>query len=132
MSMMAETSQSAMGPYAAEASVVLALNAWTALLRDPLLMKALAWRRRLAGGWVPARSTGSHCRGHATPLIGSDGYRCDEACPVTSSECKLGSETGSMLSTDAVHAIRRHHALSLHIRSGVLTCCRRLCCRPRG
>ena len=39
---------------------------------------------------------------------------CDEACPVTSSECKLGSETGSMLETDAVHAIRRHHALSLH------------------
>ena len=40
-----------MGPYAAKASDVLALNAWTALLRDPLLMKALAWRRRLADGW---------------------------------------------------------------------------------
>ena len=40
MSVMAETSQSAMGPYAAMAAVGLALNAWTAVSRAALVVKA--------------------------------------------------------------------------------------------
>ena len=38
MSVMAETSQSAMGPYVAVAAVGLALNAWTAVRREALVM----------------------------------------------------------------------------------------------
>ena len=40
MSVMAETSQSAMGPYVAVAAVGLALNAWTAVSRAALVVKA--------------------------------------------------------------------------------------------
>jgi len=39
MSVMAETSQSAMGPYVAVAAVGLALNAWTAVCREALVVK---------------------------------------------------------------------------------------------
>ena len=39
MSVMAETSQSAMGPYVAVAAVRLALNAWTAVCREALVVK---------------------------------------------------------------------------------------------
>ena len=60
--------------------------------------------------WVPARSTGSHCSGHATPLIS------DEACPVTSSECRLGSEARSMQATrDAAGTVRK---LQRYCRNG--------------
>ena len=38
MSVIAETSQSAMGPYVAVAAVGLALNAWTAVRREALVM----------------------------------------------------------------------------------------------
>jgi hypothetical protein len=38
MSVMAETSQSAMGPYVAVAAVGLALNAWTAVCREALVV----------------------------------------------------------------------------------------------
>ena len=40
MSVTAETSQSAMGPYVAVAAVGLALNAWTAVSRAALVVKA--------------------------------------------------------------------------------------------
>ena len=39
MSVMAETSQSAMGPYVAMAAVGLALYAWTAVCREALVVK---------------------------------------------------------------------------------------------
>ena len=39
MSVMAETSQSAMGPYVAMAAVGLALYAWTAVCRETLVVK---------------------------------------------------------------------------------------------
>ena len=39
MSVMAETSQSAMGPYVAVAAVGLVLNAWTAVRREALVVK---------------------------------------------------------------------------------------------
>ena len=42
MSVMAETSQSAMGPYAAMAAVGLALNSWTAVTREALVVKEVA------------------------------------------------------------------------------------------
>jgi hypothetical protein len=38
MSVMAETSQSAMGPYVAMAAVELALNAWNAICREALVV----------------------------------------------------------------------------------------------
>ena len=40
MSVMAETSQSAMGPYVAVAAVRLALYAWAAVFRAAVLLKA--------------------------------------------------------------------------------------------
>ena len=40
MSVMAETSQSAIGPYVAVAAVGLALYAWTAVIRAALVVKA--------------------------------------------------------------------------------------------
>ena len=39
MSVMAETSQSAMGPYVAVAAVGLALNSWTLVCREALVVK---------------------------------------------------------------------------------------------
>ena len=39
MSVMAETHHSAMGPYCAMAAVGSALNAWTAVCREPLVVK---------------------------------------------------------------------------------------------
>jgi len=39
MSVMAETSQSAMGPHVAVAAVGLAMNAWTAVCREALVVK---------------------------------------------------------------------------------------------
>jgi len=39
MSVIAETSQSAMGPYVAVAAVGLALNSWTAVCREALVVK---------------------------------------------------------------------------------------------
>jgi hypothetical protein len=55
MSMMAETSQSAMGPYVSVAVVGFSSYALTAICRSNLVMKVLH------------RSTGSHCGGQATP-----------------------------------------------------------------
>jgi hypothetical protein len=55
MSAMAETSQSAMGPYVAVAVVGFASYSLTAICRVILVMKVLH------------RSTGSHCGGQATP-----------------------------------------------------------------
>ena len=40
MSVMAETSQSAMGPHVAVAAVGLAMNAWTAVCREALVVKS--------------------------------------------------------------------------------------------
>ena len=40
MSVMAETHQLAMGPYFAVAAVGLSLNAWTAVFREAVLVKA--------------------------------------------------------------------------------------------
>ena len=42
MSVMAETHHSAMGPYVAMAAVGLALNAWTAVIREALVVKIQA------------------------------------------------------------------------------------------
>ena len=39
MSVMAETSQSAIGPHVAVAAVGLALNSWTAVCREALVVK---------------------------------------------------------------------------------------------
>ena len=39
MSVMAETTQPAMGPYVAMADAVLSLTAWTAVFREALLVK---------------------------------------------------------------------------------------------
>jgi len=39
MSVMAETSQSAMGPHVAVAAVGLAMNSWTAVCREALVVK---------------------------------------------------------------------------------------------
>eukprot|EP00964_Phaeocystis_antarctica_P130258 scaffold94142_cov54-Phaeocystis_antarctica.AAC.4 len=94
MSVMAETFQSAMGPYVAMADVELALNAWTAVSSSALLVKMLSSRRRWRAGGKgePARNNGSHCSGQATPS-GLDGYRCDEARPVTSRSGETGTTT---------------------------------------
>ena len=46
MSVMAETSQSAMGPYVAMAAVGLVLYAWTAVYREALVVKVVG----LGGG----------------------------------------------------------------------------------
>ena len=72
MSVIAETSQSAMGPYVAVAVVSSLLNAVTAAFSEVLSVKTFAPRRRRwrvggAGGWV-ASSTGSQCGGQATPF----------------------------------------------------------------
>ena len=68
MSVMSETSQVSMGPYVALAEVTLALYFSAAVLRTALLVKTFVCRRRpLVGstGVLTARSTGSHCGGHA-------------------------------------------------------------------
>ena len=72
MSVMAETSQSAMGQYAAVAAVGLASKPWTAVLREPTLVKV--WAGGGEGDDAVARSTGSHCDGQAMPQTaqGSD------------------------------------------------------------
>ena len=49
MSVMAETSQSVMGPYAAVAAVWLALNAWTAVCREALVVKVLLLAEQVPG-----------------------------------------------------------------------------------
>ena len=89
MSVMEETSQVSMGPYVAMAQAGLALYSPTAVLRSALLVKTFVCRpppsqssspssvrrrvrtsrrRPLVGGTgvLTARSTGSHCGGHAT------------------------------------------------------------------
>ena len=72
MSVIFETSQSAMGPYVAVAGVSSLLNAVTAAFSEVLSVKTFAPRRRRrrvggAGGLV-ASSTGSQCGGQATPF----------------------------------------------------------------
>ena len=59
MSLMAETSQSAMGPYVPMVSFGFASYAWTAVSREALVVKVR--------GVAIHRSTGSHCGGQATP-----------------------------------------------------------------
>eukprot|EP00964_Phaeocystis_antarctica_P133746 scaffold97976_cov62-Phaeocystis_antarctica.AAC.4 len=50
MSVMAETHQSAMGPYVAMAAVRLALNAWTAVFREAMLVKVFWVVQATSGG----------------------------------------------------------------------------------
>ena len=50
MSVMAETHQSAMGPYFAMAVVGLALNAWTAVCREALVVKVFWVVQATSGG----------------------------------------------------------------------------------
>ena len=50
MSVMAATSQVAMGPYVAMAAVGLALNAWTAVFREALVVKVPGGEGGGAGG----------------------------------------------------------------------------------
>ena len=57
MSVIRETFQPAMGPYVALAEAALALYSHTAVFRSPVVSKTCG---------APARSTGSHCSGHAT------------------------------------------------------------------
>ena len=61
MSVMAETSQPAMGPYVAMASVELASYSWTAVRRSALVVKTRNKRRWVGGTDMAARSIGSHC-----------------------------------------------------------------------
>eukprot|EP00964_Phaeocystis_antarctica_P041074 scaffold23484_cov46-Phaeocystis_antarctica.AAC.2 len=71
MSVTAETSQVARGPYVATAAVGLALYAWAAVLRSAVLAKTLSTRRRRrvgGAGWWEASNTGSHCGGQVTPF----------------------------------------------------------------
>eukprot|EP00964_Phaeocystis_antarctica_P018647 scaffold10289_cov47-Phaeocystis_antarctica.AAC.6 len=72
MSVMAETSQSATGPYVAMADATSSLYAWTAAFREAVLVKTLSTRRRRrrVGGadWWEASNTGSHCSGQVTPF----------------------------------------------------------------
>ena len=69
MSVMAETSQSAIGPYVAVATVGLALNAWTAVFREVVSTKGGGGEEGGGEGedGAVARNTGSHCGGHDTP-----------------------------------------------------------------
>ena len=73
MSVMAETSQSAMGPYVAMAEAASASYATTAVFRSSLLVKMLLSRRRwwVGGMGTLVRSNGSHCGGHATGWLAS-------------------------------------------------------------
>ena len=79
ISVMAETSQSAMGPYVAVALVELALNSWTAFCRAALVVKILGGGGVVGGGEggadggggnhcgtaLKAKSIGNHCGGTA-------------------------------------------------------------------
>ena len=68
MSVIAETSQSAMGPYVTMAVCWLVVYSWAAVLRSAVFVKKVSTRRRrwVGGQGVPASITGSHCGGHAT------------------------------------------------------------------
>ena len=55
MSVMAETSQSAMGPYVAMAAVGLVLYAWTAACREALVVKVVSCTDGDSGGEGDAR-----------------------------------------------------------------------------
>jgi hypothetical protein len=68
MSVMPETSQSAMAPYFNSAVVTLALYSRAAVSSSALVVKTPSRRRWFVGGpgKLAARSTGSHCGGHAT------------------------------------------------------------------
>ena len=68
MSVMAETSQSAMRPYVAMAAVGLALYSWTAVFREALVVKVVVTTRRRA---PPARAY-SEGDGDGGGGIGSD------------------------------------------------------------
>ena len=71
MSVMTETSQSAMRPYVAMAVCLLALYSWAAVLSSAVLVKTLSTRRRrrVSGAdWWEASNTGSHCGGQVTPV----------------------------------------------------------------
>ena len=73
MSVMAETSHAAMGPYVAVAEAASVLYASTAVVRSVLLVKMVLSRRRwwVGGMGMLVRSTGSHCGGHATGWLAS-------------------------------------------------------------
>ena len=74
MSVMPETSKSAMGPYVPSAAPGLESHATSAVLRSALVAKTLSSRRRplvVATGVLAARITGSHCSGHATGWLAS-------------------------------------------------------------
>eukprot|EP00964_Phaeocystis_antarctica_P014125 scaffold7779_cov62-Phaeocystis_antarctica.AAC.5 len=60
MSVMAETSQSEMGPHVAVATVGLALNAWTAAIREALVVKTQAEGGGVGGG---GEGEGGDCGG---------------------------------------------------------------------
>ena len=76
MSLMAETSQSAMGPYVPVVSFGFASYAWTAVSREALVMKVR--------GVAMHRSTGSHCGGQATPR--AEGRVFERRWPMTCGE----------------------------------------------
>ena len=71
MSVMAETSQSAMGPYVAMAAVEFASKAWTAVFSSVVSVNVVGGGGSESGGGggdgglVKARSTGKNCGGTA-------------------------------------------------------------------
>ena len=66
MSVMAETSQLATGPYVAVAASGSALNAWTAVSREVLVVK-------VPGGGVDGGGAGEGCVGGGKGDVGEDG-----------------------------------------------------------
>jgi hypothetical protein len=73
MSVMPETFQSAMAPCFNSAAATLASYSPTAVFSSVLVLKKPSRRRWLVGspGVLAARSTGSHCGGHATAWLAS-------------------------------------------------------------
>eukprot|EP00964_Phaeocystis_antarctica_P133949 scaffold98183_cov72-Phaeocystis_antarctica.AAC.2 len=71
MSVMTETSQSAMGPYFISAAATLASYSLTAVFSLALVVIISSRRRWVGGTGLLARSTGSHCGGHAAGWLAS-------------------------------------------------------------
>ena len=89
MSVMAETSQSAIGPYVAMAALGLALYAWTAVCREALLVKVPGGGGDGDGGGgeneVSARSSGKNCGGAALKRTREPGFNERSLLPLLSS-----------------------------------------------
>ena len=72
MSVMAETSQWAMGPYVATSGSRVVLYAWTAVFREALVVKVPGGEGGEGGSTATFRvNIGSHDGGKATPPTGS-------------------------------------------------------------